>query len=293
MGDEEQLYSTETKKFMARDIVQFVPFNEFKDRSYHELAMATLDEVPREVVNYFTKKFIAPRPSPEGVRQTSGGSGGRERASYELKPLRRGSALSVTKEDLPKYLQNEKHRLIQSAVSQGYTKDEVELTVEKGLPSTELDVLLDILTHGGKGKGNPFAQALEKVAQTDFSVLELAPKATDLKGKLIRSHTTDRGWGGEAASSSAEKTRPSLLPGQASDDADQARARDAKAKAEKEARKLQKRGTKQLTFPDAEDLGNLCKVCFEVPINTVILECGHQVVCDSCSENVGSLCPLC
>merc|ERR1711881_621207 len=141
--------------------------------------MATLDEVPREVVNYFTKKDIAPRGlDSETNRQKE------KEKSYELKPLKRGSTLQVKKEELPKFLQNEKQRIIQSAVSQGYNKDDVELTVEEGLPSTEVEVLFDILAHAHRGKGNPFAQALEKVAQTDCSALDLIPKATDLKGKL-------------------------------------------------------------------------------------------------------------
>ena len=45
------LYSTTEKKYMERDIVQFVPFADFKDRSYYDLARCTLDEVPREVIN--------------------------------------------------------------------------------------------------------------------------------------------------------------------------------------------------------------------------------------------------
>lgn len=37
----------------------------------------------------------------------------------------------------------------------------------------------------------------------------------------------------------------------------------------------------------------LCKVCFEKPIDTVILECGHRVVCEGCSGDLGPICPLC
>jgi len=44
---------------------------------------------------------------------------------------------------------------------------------------------------------------------------------------------------------------------------------------------------------DDDDLDNICKVCFENPIDTVILECGHQVICHDCSKDIGSLCPLC
>merc|ERR550537_1693009 len=59
-ADDEKLWSTAEKCYMERDIVQFVQFNDFKDRSYMELALATLDEVPREVVNYFKSRGVKP-----------------------------------------------------------------------------------------------------------------------------------------------------------------------------------------------------------------------------------------
>ena len=55
---------------MCRDIVQFVPFADFKDRSFHELAMATLDEVPREVVNYFGSRGVTRTTPTEHARRT-------------------------------------------------------------------------------------------------------------------------------------------------------------------------------------------------------------------------------
>lgn len=44
-GDEEALYSSAYRKYMSADIVQFVPFNEFKN-SPHLLAKEVLDEIP-------------------------------------------------------------------------------------------------------------------------------------------------------------------------------------------------------------------------------------------------------
>jgi hypothetical protein len=60
-ADEKKLYSPELKRFASRDIVQFVPFNAFKDKSIHALAVETLDEIPREVVSYFKSRGITPR----------------------------------------------------------------------------------------------------------------------------------------------------------------------------------------------------------------------------------------
>ena len=44
-GDEEALYSTAYRKYMSADIVQFVPYNEFKGNP-HLLAKEILYEVP-------------------------------------------------------------------------------------------------------------------------------------------------------------------------------------------------------------------------------------------------------
>ena len=40
---------------------------------------------------------------------------------------------------------------------------------------------------------------------------------------------------------------------------------------------------------------DICKICFDRKIDTVILECGHRVVCSICAEGLPlpRLCPLC
>ena len=60
-ADDSPLYSK--GKRMARDIVQFVPFEDFKNKSFQELAVATLEEVPREVMSYFTLHKLQPSES--------------------------------------------------------------------------------------------------------------------------------------------------------------------------------------------------------------------------------------
>ena len=37
------------------------------------------------------------------------------------------------------------------------------------------------------------------------------------------------------------------------------------------------------------DDDGICKICLENPIDTVIVECGHQVICESCTPLVGAL----
>ena len=45
---------------MARDIVQFVPFREFKNKHNQALAAATLEELPEQLISYFASKNIKP-----------------------------------------------------------------------------------------------------------------------------------------------------------------------------------------------------------------------------------------
>ena len=66
-ADEVPLYSQKYKKNMEADIVQFVPFREFRNNPA-ELAKQTLEEVPGQLLNFFKKKGIVPMPSTEEGR---------------------------------------------------------------------------------------------------------------------------------------------------------------------------------------------------------------------------------
>ena len=63
-ADEVPLYSQRFKKNMEADIVQFVPFRDFKNNPA-ELAKQTLEEVPGQLLNFFKKRNIVPMPSTE------------------------------------------------------------------------------------------------------------------------------------------------------------------------------------------------------------------------------------
>lgn len=58
-ADDTPLYSTKYRKYMDADIVQFVPYREFRNDPVR-LAQETLDEVPRQLLDYFRKKNIVP-----------------------------------------------------------------------------------------------------------------------------------------------------------------------------------------------------------------------------------------
>ena len=63
-ADEVPLYSQRYKKNMEADIVQFVPFRDFKNNPA-ELAKQTLEEVPGQLLNFFKKRNIVPMPATE------------------------------------------------------------------------------------------------------------------------------------------------------------------------------------------------------------------------------------
>ena len=67
-ADEVPLFSMKYKKNMEADIVQFVPFRDFKHNPA-ELAKQTLEEVPGQLLNFFKKKGIVPMPSTEEGRR--------------------------------------------------------------------------------------------------------------------------------------------------------------------------------------------------------------------------------
>ena len=67
-GDNEALYSTILKRYASADIVQFVPFNKFKNNP-SLLAKETLQELPHQLINYMRKRGIVPLPRTEALRQ--------------------------------------------------------------------------------------------------------------------------------------------------------------------------------------------------------------------------------
>ena len=67
-ADVTPLYSKKYNKYASRDIVQFVPFSQFKN-NVMRLAKETLYEIPSQLVGYFMKKNIFPKPAKDEVRQ--------------------------------------------------------------------------------------------------------------------------------------------------------------------------------------------------------------------------------
>jgi hypothetical protein len=66
-GDDQALYSNTYRMYAAADIVQFVPFNQFKQNP-HMLAKETLNEIPSQLLNWFRKHNIKPYPRTQEER---------------------------------------------------------------------------------------------------------------------------------------------------------------------------------------------------------------------------------
>jgi hypothetical protein len=62
-ADDEPLRDTRGR-VAQRDIVQFVPFSQFKAAGSERLAMEVLAEVPGQVISFFKSKGIQPNPPP-------------------------------------------------------------------------------------------------------------------------------------------------------------------------------------------------------------------------------------
>jgi len=263
------LYSTTEKKYMERDIVQFVPFADFKDRSYYDLARCTLDEVPREVINYLQSRHCPPRDDVwrkehnEKSKYSNRVGGKEEKVTEEVSSLA--------------FLNKDKAMLVSQAISSGFHKIDVEAAFETGVPSSDMRVVLDVLTHADyrdKSKGNSFQQSL--------SMNVSAEKSPENRGaRLVRCNTSGA-WSAEDKTPVADKPLPgeAMVPDR-DEFASQLFGHRDKAPKKKKPRK------------DDDDIANVCKVCFENTIDTVLLECGHQVVCEACSVDIGALCPLC
>ena len=61
-ADDNPLRHSHTGKVMQRDIVQFVPFNDFKNQHISAIARETLEEVPGQVTSFMSMRNIYPNP---------------------------------------------------------------------------------------------------------------------------------------------------------------------------------------------------------------------------------------
>ena len=132
-ADEVPLYSMRYKKNMEADIVQFVPFREFKNNPA-ELAKQTLEEVPGQLLNFMKKKNIVPMPATEE---------GRRRIQQKLS-MQRSLGGNQRNED---FFSRRKEAFIQKMIEMGmeYT-DLVDFLDDKSIHEENPELILDFLT---------------------------------------------------------------------------------------------------------------------------------------------------
>ena len=106
-ADEEALYSQAYRKYMSADIVQFVPFNDFKSNP-HLLAKAVLEELPGQLLNYMRRRDITPLPKSEEQRRQM-------QQQLSMRPVAAPGTQPV-----PKYFTDKKERFLQEMVSYGF-----------------------------------------------------------------------------------------------------------------------------------------------------------------------------
>ena len=108
-ADDVPLYSKKFQKQMERDIVQFVPFREYK-ANVVELAKQTLEEIPRQLTSYMNSKGIKP------VKQ------------------------SLVNTYRANFFDSQKEQFIKAMLNAGYAKEKIEDVLAKGLPEYSADL---------------------------------------------------------------------------------------------------------------------------------------------------------
>ena len=268
-ADEEPLYSTEEGTYMERDIVQFVPFREFKDRPYEELAIATLDEIPREVVGYWTKRGTAP-PLKVAARTDSHtlktSDNDDDYDSQQIRP-------KIHETKAPQFLRALKHSLTSSLINRGLGSNEVEAILSDGVPSAEL----------------PYVEELVRRGVTGVPLFSISAPSTPAIRKLegaTAGSVASRPWSGESSSESwhAHQSPAQVIAGSITRSSIRETPSNPGTPVHADAHPI----TQQHVQQPAE-----CKVCFERPVDVVILPCGHLVICSSCAVTVGDFCPMC
>ncbi|KNC75469.1 hypothetical protein SARC_12005, partial [Sphaeroforma arctica JP610] len=84
-ADDAPLVNRQGRK-MARDIVQFVPYRDFKTKGERSIAEVTLAEIPEQVVSFMASKGIRPRPSPASLMPTPSVVSTSYASSYQYAP---------------------------------------------------------------------------------------------------------------------------------------------------------------------------------------------------------------
>lgn len=133
-ADETPLYSNKYRRHMGRDIVQFVPFNEFKHNPLL-LAKQTLEEIPGQLVDFFLKRNIQPKPAKED-----------QRAKIAAQLSLRSKGDPSQKMDL--FQESRKNKLVDRCSEMGMDTFEVQdLLNERGVWENSMDLVVEAMNN--------------------------------------------------------------------------------------------------------------------------------------------------
>jgi len=212
-SDNAMLQSTKLNKKAERDIVQFVPFSKYKDRTY-ELAREVLYEIPKQLLTYYEAKGIKPNPM-----RNSGDILSTFRAANPQTPqysVRRATIPSLIRpHSIPQLLHETKQSFINEICNLGFEAEQVQEIVDAGVAALDLQLAAELL-------------GLKKAKQS--RVLKSALKKTS-GGTMSRNVSIK------------EVVR--------------------------------------------------CILCEEREVDTVLMECGHSILCSGCVARADRVCPRC
>lgn len=118
---------------MEADIVQFVPFREFRSNPML-LAKETLEEVPGQMLNYFRKQGIVPMPATEESRR---------KIKQQLSRQKSMGGQIQNEED---FFTRRKERFMQKCADLGYDTAAVKNFVEyHGLVEENIELVIDYM----------------------------------------------------------------------------------------------------------------------------------------------------
>jgi hypothetical protein len=234
-SDEALLYSPELKQRAKRDIVQFVPFNDFRDKSIHALAVETLDEIPREVVSFFQSRGITPATLSASEDNPDNETCFNKQLS-DIKEEFVGQAMAAAPEIGAKGIRQVMER--------------------EGLPAKDLQYLIECVTKIDRGKN---ALDIPRPITHDF-----VQSPTDVSAKYRRTVREMVSHQSASMISSPSRTFSTILTN----------------------------GPTSVLYTEEKN-DKLCRICFDRIVDTVLIPCGHAIVCDACSTTISQVCPLC
>jgi Tat protein secretion system quality control protein TatD with DNase activity len=127
------------KKYMERDIVQFVPFRDFKNDPI-QLAKETLTEVPNQLLSFFESKGIKPRQVKE-----------EEKKEIQKKLSRINTRMDHPPDEVlqpPEYFKELKERYLAKCEEMGMDLFEVQDFLDKkGIFENEIEIAVEYMNN--------------------------------------------------------------------------------------------------------------------------------------------------